>query len=60
MFKGLLDDMNDHEVAFVLAHELPHVTHEHTRQANLKALWATAMAVTGLLAAERVDNKAAR
>jgi predicted Zn-dependent protease len=60
VFQGLLEDMSDDEVAFIVGHELAHVTHEHSRQANLKALWATAVMVASVMAAEHVDNKAAR
>lgn len=60
VFQGLLEDMNDDEVAFIVGHELAHVTHEHSRQANLKSLWATAVMLGGILAAEQIDNKAAR
>ena len=32
VFTGLLDDMDDDEVAIVLGHELVHATHEHSRK----------------------------
>lgn len=32
VFKGLLDDVSDDELAFVLGHELAHYTHEHMRR----------------------------
>jgi len=32
VFTGLLDDMDDDEVAIVLGHELVHATHEHSRR----------------------------
>ncbi len=60
VFQGLIEEMTDDEVAFIVGHELAHVTHEHSRQANLKSLWATAVMLAGVLAAEQVDNKAAR
>ena len=32
VFSGLLDDMNDDEVAIVIGHEVAHATHEHSRK----------------------------
>jgi len=49
VFSGLLDAMDDDEVAIVLGHELVHATHEHSRRAFkrqiLVTLGATALAV---------------
>jgi len=39
VFTGLLDDMDDDEVAVVLGHELAHFTHEHTRRNFKRAMW---------------------
>ena len=38
---GLLDDMDDDEVAIVLGHELAHATLEHTRRNMRKSRWAS-------------------
>jgi Zn-dependent protease with chaperone function len=37
---GLLNDMDDDEVAIVLGHELAHATMEHTRRTMRKGRWA--------------------
>jgi len=38
VFSGLLNDMDDDEVAIVLGHELTHATHEHSRKSFKKAM----------------------
>ena len=39
VFTGLLNDMDDDEVAIVLGHELVHASHEHTRKEFKRAMW---------------------
>ena len=39
VFKGLLDDLDDDEVAIVLGHELAHATHEHSRRQYDRGEW---------------------
>ena len=39
VFSGLLDDLDDDEVAIVLGHELVHATHEHSRRQVKKDMW---------------------
>ncbi len=50
VFRGLLDDMDDDEVAIVLGHELAHATHEHTRRQFKKQMWIQ-LAAAGVLGA---------
>jgi len=50
VFSGLLQDMDDDEVAIVLGHELVHATHEHTRREFKKQMWIQ-LAALGLAAA---------
>ena len=38
VFSGLLNDMDDDEVAIILGHELAHATHEHSRKSFKKAM----------------------
>ena len=57
VFSGLLDDMNDDEVALVLGHELVHATHEHTRRQFKKAMWIQIAALGVTVAAESIDNR---
>jgi Zn-dependent protease with chaperone function len=56
VFSGLLNDMDDDEVAIVLGHEITHATHEHTRRQFKKQMWIQ-LAVLGLaVASESVDD----
>jgi Zn-dependent protease with chaperone function len=50
VFTGLLNDMDDDEVAIVLGHELVHATHEHTRR-QMKRDMFIQLATVGLLGA---------
>ncbi|HXV65323.1 MAG TPA: M48 family metalloprotease [Vicinamibacteria bacterium] len=49
VFRGLLEDMDDDELAIILGHELVHATHEHSRKQYKRSLW-TQLAVAGGLA----------
>src|SRR5262249_30388688 len=56
VFSGLLNDLDDDEVAIVLGHEITHATHEHTRRQFKKQMWIQ-LAVLGLaVATETVDD----
>ena len=57
VFSGLLDDMDDDEVAIVLGHELVHASHEHTRRQFKKAMWIQIAALGVAVAAESIDNR---
>jgi Zn-dependent protease with chaperone function len=52
VFSGLLDDMDDDEVAIVLGHELAHYTHEHSRRGFRRAMWTQLVAIGVAVAAE--------
>ena len=60
VFSGLLDNVDDDELALILGHELAHVTHEHSRKQYKKSFFVQ-LGVAGLLgAAEEIDNKGQR
>lgn len=40
VFRGLLEDVTDDELAAVLGHELAHFTHEHSRRQAATSAWA--------------------
>jgi len=60
VFSGLLDDMDDDEVAIVLGHELAHATHEHTRRQVKKQMWIQLVALGVLAAANSIDDDTKR
>ena len=60
VFSGLLDDMDDDEVALVLGHELVHATHEHTRRHFKKAMWIQLAALGLTVATDQIDNETYR
>jgi metalloendopeptidase OMA1, mitochondrial len=57
VFTGLLDDLDDDEVAIVLGHELAHFTHEHSRRGMKRALWTQLIAGGIIGAAGTVDSR---
>jgi Zn-dependent protease with chaperone function len=56
VFTGLLDDMDDDEVAIVLGHELVHATHEHSRKQLKKDMFIQLLALGALGAASTIDD----
>jgi Zn-dependent protease with chaperone function len=60
VFRGLLRDMDDDEVAIVLGHEIAHATHEHTRRQFKKSMWIQLAAIGVSAAAEDIDDRTAR
>ena len=60
VFSGLLDDLDDDELAIVLGHELAHATHEHTRRQFKKAMWVQLAALGLTVATEEIDDDTAR
>ncbi|MCG6921693.1 MAG: M48 family metalloprotease [Acidobacteria bacterium] len=57
VFSGLLDDMNDDEVAIVLGHEIAHATHEHSRKQFKKQMWIQLAALGLGLVNEQVKDE---
>jgi len=60
VFRGLLSEMNDDEVALVVGHELAHVTHEHLRREFNKSMWIQGLSLAAVVVAETIDNDKAR
>jgi Zn-dependent protease with chaperone function len=57
VFSGIMDDLDDDELAIVLGHEIAHATHEHTRKQFKKAMWIQLAAIGVAAAAEEIDDK---
>ena len=60
VFSGILDDLDDDEMAIVLGHEIAHATHEHTRRQFKKAMWIQLVALGLTGATTEIDDKTAR
>ncbi len=60
VFSGLLDDMDDDEVAVILGHELVHATHEHSRRQFRTNMFIQLAALGVAIAAETVDSTTKR
>jgi Zn-dependent protease with chaperone function len=56
VFTGLLDDMDDDEVAIVLGHELVHATHEHSRKQFKRDMIVQLLAAGALAATSTIDD----
>ena len=60
VFSGIMDDMNDDELAVVVGHELAHYTHEHSRRQARRGIWTQLGGLSAILSAEAIDNKVLR
>jgi len=60
VFSGLLDELDDDEVAIVLGHELVHATHEHSRRQAKKGMWVQLAALGALGATSTLDGRTSR
>ncbi len=60
VFSGLLDAMDDDEVAIVLGHELVHATHEHSRRQAKKGVWVQLATLGALGATSTIDSGTSR
>lgn len=57
VFSGLLDKMDDDEVAIILGHELAHATHEHSRRHYKKDMLVKLAALGVVALADRIDDE---
>jgi Zn-dependent protease with chaperone function len=60
VFHGLLQDLDDDEVAIVLGHELAHATHEHSRRAYKKSIFISLLGWGATAAADSIDHDGGR
>ena len=49
VFRGIMNDMTDNELAIVVGHELAHYTHEHSRRQMRKGMWGQFGSLAALL-----------
>jgi Zn-dependent protease with chaperone function len=56
VFTGLLDDMDDDEVAIVLGHEIVHASHEHSRRQFKRDMFVQLLAAGALAATSTIDD----
>jgi Zn-dependent protease with chaperone function len=56
VFTGLLEDMDDDEIAIILGHELVHATHEHSRKQFKRDMWVQLLTLGALGAASTIDD----
>jgi hypothetical protein len=56
VFSGLLDDMDDDEVAIVLGHEIVHASHEHSRKQFKRDMFVQLITLGVLGAASTIDD----
>ena len=60
VFRGIINDMTDNELAIVVGHELAHYTHEHSRRQMRKGMWGQFGSLAALLAAGAIDSNGLR
>jgi Zn-dependent protease with chaperone function len=56
VFSGLLDDLDDDELAIVLGHEIAHATHEHSRRQAKKSQMSGIGGMAAQLGASMISN----
>ena len=59
VYTGLLNDMDDDEIAIILGHELAHYTHEHSRRGMKKSMWGQLAGLAGAIGAGAIQNDGA-
>jgi hypothetical protein len=57
---GLIDDVDENELALILGRELAHMTYEHARRRAKKGMWAHLMAAAGLAIADNMKTDVGR
>lgn len=60
VYTGLLDSVNDDELAIILGHELAHYTHEHSRRQAKRSFISQILGVAATIGAQAVDSGAGR
>ncbi|HEX7880408.1 MAG TPA: M48 family metalloprotease [Candidatus Eisenbacteria bacterium] len=60
VFTGIINDLNDDELALVLGHEIAHATNEHSRRQSSKSTFSAIAGQVALFGASQIDNSTVR
>jgi Zn-dependent protease with chaperone function len=60
VYRGLLRELDDDELAIILGHELAHYTHEHSRKGAKTAMWGQLAGLAGMVGAGTISNGTGR
>ena len=60
VFKGILNDLDDDEMALVLGHEIAHATNEHSRRQQSKSSLSSIAGQVASLGASKIGNSTVR
>jgi hypothetical protein len=60
VYRGIMDDLSDSQLAIVVGHELAHYTHEHSRRQMRRGIWTQMVGLGALLGAEAIGHGGAR
>ena len=60
VYSGLLNSVNDNELAIILGHELAHYTHEHSRRQAKRGFISQIIGAAAVIGAQTIDSGAGR
>jgi len=60
VYRGLLEDLSDDELAIILGHELGHYTHEHSRRGAKSAMWGQLAGLAGMVGGGSIEDNTGR
>jgi len=60
VFTGIIQDLDDDELALVLGHEIAHATNEHSRRQMSKGTWSQIAGQAAMIGASKIGNGVAR